>query len=347
MKKFIPVFVVLTLMALVAKGQEESSLKERRIYLWDVTLSTKGYEASTKDFTGKNIYDKVESFLRREINSITNPLCEIYVIPFQDKVLDAWYVRADDNGKKDIIQRIKKYKDHPITNQITRTNISGPIDYAVENLVNNNVRTILYVLTDGAQNYPNAIKGKQAFIDCLNRNEWLKNDNLLLCYFAMTDDANDEGIIKMVKKGGGIVVGEEGLNVTWLEIDFPSKVRFNIKDDSVMNISFKAGKDVRVPSGMKFHIETPADSPIRIDEDVVLDNLCLPVKMEGKYDYAKLKYVLPEESVISLSVSLCNAEEIKEKYQQIPLLLRPTIGLVLVNKPEKKMTITLKPSENN
>ena len=65
---------------------QQSRLKnERRIYLWDVTLSMKGYQERTPD-----IYDKVITALEKDINSIIDEQTEVWVLPFQTNILERW-----------------------------------------------------------------------------------------------------------------------------------------------------------------------------------------------------------------------------------------------------------------
>ena len=64
-------------------GQNSRFKDERRIYLWDVTLSMKGYQDKTPD-----IYDEVIDAIEQDVNTLNDENTEIWVIPFQNKILD-------------------------------------------------------------------------------------------------------------------------------------------------------------------------------------------------------------------------------------------------------------------
>ena len=64
--KRISIFALFCLLLLPAIAQEKPK-GVRYIYLWDVTLSMKGYQNKTPD-----IYDDVVKFLIKEIGCITN-----------------------------------------------------------------------------------------------------------------------------------------------------------------------------------------------------------------------------------------------------------------------------------
>ena len=71
--------VVLFALSLNAQGQFKDV---RQTYLWDVTLSMKGYNGAP------DIYSKVVEVMVKDIQSITNERTEIVVIPFQDTQYD-------------------------------------------------------------------------------------------------------------------------------------------------------------------------------------------------------------------------------------------------------------------
>ena len=102
MKRILLGFVILLLsLSLQAQGQFKDV---RQTYLWDVTLSMKGYNGAP------NIYEKVVDVMVKDIQSITNERTEIVVIPFQDtKYCDVWRAFATEEGKADIIRHIRSY----------------------------------------------------------------------------------------------------------------------------------------------------------------------------------------------------------------------------------------------
>ena len=74
--------LIICAMSVNMMAQQSRFKNERRIYLWDVTLSMKGYKERTPD-----IYDKVITALEKDINSIIDEQTEVWVLPFQTKIL--------------------------------------------------------------------------------------------------------------------------------------------------------------------------------------------------------------------------------------------------------------------
>ena len=93
MKKFLLGFVILMLsIGLRAQGQFKDV---RQTYLWDVTLSMKGYNGAP------DIYDQVVDVMIKDIRSITDERTEIVVVPFQDtKYCEVWRESATPEGKE-------------------------------------------------------------------------------------------------------------------------------------------------------------------------------------------------------------------------------------------------------
>ena len=74
----------------------------RQTYLWDVTLSMKGFNGAP------DIYDQVVDVMIKDINSVTNERTEIVVVPFQDsKYCEVWREMATTAGKKALAERIR------------------------------------------------------------------------------------------------------------------------------------------------------------------------------------------------------------------------------------------------
>ena len=142
--KFILKLCLLILFSQNVFAQQNQFKNERRIYLWDVTLSMKGKgTGGTPD-----IYDKVVAALEEDINSICDEHTEIWVLPFQTSVLEKWTEKATVAGKKNLISKIKAYNNE----QITYTNIASPMEYAMYNLMTPDKRDVLILLTDGVHN---------------------------------------------------------------------------------------------------------------------------------------------------------------------------------------------------
>ena len=137
---------VIFVLSIEVMAQQSRFKNERRIYLWDVTLSMKGYKGKTPD-----IYDKVVSALAMDINSIDDEQTEIWVLPFQTSIIERWSANATIFGKKDIIGKIKAFNDTTVTN----TNITVPMQDVMKTYIKADKRNVLILLTDGEQNAKN------------------------------------------------------------------------------------------------------------------------------------------------------------------------------------------------
>ena len=321
-----------------AYGADHVKTKEKVVYLWDVTLSTKGYNSKTGKFDGTNIYDDVVKFLVKQIDGETDDNTDIYIIPFQDKVLEVWSAKSDNVGKKTLIDKIKKYDNR----DVTRTNISGPMKYAVDNLVDSVSRTFLYVLTDGLQNYPKE-SGMETLREYVRSSAWSKkSDETYMFYFAMTPAAVDPDLKKIIENDStAYFIGPDGLNMTWLDLELPDKLYYNIKDDSCINVTLTPRQDIRIPEGLSLKV-CIQDEHIQIDEIIDVAGGIVPIPLRNKYDYENLKKKIPEVVNLIMSVELLGVEEVKNKDKVLVKLGDNKIRLNLINKPEKRLKIKLR-----
>ena len=143
--------IVCALYAIVLLNAQGNSYKDIRLtYLWDVTLSMKGYNGSP------NIYDKVVTAMIKDIESVTNERTEIVVVPFQNsQYCEVWKEYATPQGKANLKSKIKAYKNDNVTN----TNISAPLQYAIDEIFTTDKIDIMKLMTDGVDNVdPNRLK---------------------------------------------------------------------------------------------------------------------------------------------------------------------------------------------
>lgn len=81
---------------LLSAQNVDKAKKERRIYLWDVTMSMQGYGRCN------NIWNDVKTKLIKDIDGIMDPETEIILLPFQHKIIDSITVTATAAGKNAI-----------------------------------------------------------------------------------------------------------------------------------------------------------------------------------------------------------------------------------------------------
>ena len=233
----------------------------RQTYLWDVTLSMKGYNGSP------DIYDKVVDVMVEDIQSISDERTEIVVIPFQHKVLEVWREYATEEGKAAIIRRVKNYKN----DNVTGTNISSPLQYVIDNVFTPDKIDIMKLMTDGNDNVnPDKLNEILA-----NWCEMAKRKDVYGYYILLTDAAKN-GDLSLVLKGicnfEEIDVSKmlEGIadirqiNNTWKE-----GILINIRDEynKPKRLAFKVyAGDGNIPEGFKIRFKTQSNEYVEIDE---------------------------------------------------------------------------------
>ena len=313
----------------VCLESSSQSKPQRRIYLWDVTLSMKGYGGAP------NIYDNVVDFLKREINSITDENIEIIVLPFQTKILEEWVVYATESGKKDIISKITNYNNNDVTN----TDIVTPFKETWQKYIRDDKRNLLFLLTDGKQS-----GGNHDLLNLIrNWGENAKINDDYGYYVILTVNAKDPEIEDTINNtsGIGIITGDDWGKLGWIEL-YPEKiVKFNIKDDKEkpVNIPLIYKKNIDLPENIK--VEVSCDNPLlTFSETAVIKNNAISFNL--KYDYQLLKDTLPEKEQIDLHIELINSDDVQKTTGKIILLIPNDIKLELINKPEKTLKIHVK-----
>lgn len=308
---------------------------ERRIYLWDVTLSMKGFKGNTS-----NIYNDVVSFLEKEINSITDESTEIIVLPFTVEILDRKEVKATIQGKSELIKWIKSFNNE----EETYTNICVPFIEVKEKYIQKDKRNILFLLTDGAHNDKNSKYTKADLLRLLE--EWCdfsRNNDAYALYVMLTKEAVDEEIIEVCKKCERLGVTEgHGFNV--LDLQPSELIKFNIKDDEgkPAQITVTCKKDVPLPENIIVKVTAEENQFIEIEQSVEIKNGKIAFDVKYKQPYSTLKTLFEENEKLPIHLELINSDEIKQSTGNLVLLTQNDIELELINKPEKTLRIHVK-----
>lgn len=267
MKRFFLGFAILfSSLSIFAQGQFKDV---RQTYLWDVTLSMKGYNGAP------NIYDKVVEMMIKDIQSISNERTEIVVIPFQDKELEVWREFATPQGKAAIIRQISNYKNENVTN----TCISAPLQYTTDKVFSADKIDIMKLMTDGNDNVD-----PSKLLSILNRWCELAKQKDAYGYYILLTDAAKNNDLSLVLRGvcnfeeidasqmlNGIADIRQ-LNSAWGE-----GVLINIRDEynTPKRISFNVySGDGSIPAGYKIHLHTRPNDYVEIDEvaEIQTDN---------------------------------------------------------------------------
>lgn len=329
--KFILKLCLLILFSQNVFAQQNQFKNERRIYLWDVTLSMKGKgTGGTPD-----IYDKVVAALEEDINSICDEHTEIWVLPFQTSVLEKWTEKATVTGKKNLISKIKAYNNE----QITYTNIASPMEYVMYNLMTPDKRDVLILLTDGVYNDPKCSKKK--LYELIRK--WCafaeKNDAHAF-YVMLTEFAQDEELMKVIDETCRmkIFIPDDVKRITFVEFNPQSNYKYNIKDDEGKGVMlrFDCKKRIEIPSGLKIRCYSEPNPYIEVEESVAIENGTIKISVKHKQSYDSLKAKLPRDT--NKKIMLYFEVEDPEKYPLVQLL-NSKCCMELINKPEKTLRV--------
>lgn len=331
MKKSLFLILFLCIVATVI-AQPKS---ERRIYLWDVTLSMYGITCSkgepnyaTYNLKGDIYYD-VKEFLIQDINLFEgNEDSEIIVLPFQEKILvdeNDWTVKADKQGKMRIIQKIEDYPMQKCSN----TNIVEPIKAVMEKFVKEGKSNYLYILTDGKQSGGNSelIKMIEAWGNSA------KKTKAYALYVMLTKEAIDNDIIEACKKNDNIDV----ITQTFFLQPEPIVV-FNINNDKgkLVNVELKSKGNIILPENIKIKVSAQNNPNLIANSDIFVKDNKISFSIRQSEAEAALSNELKMR--IPLRLELQNREELKENGMLV--LLNPDeIKLELTKNPEKKLII--------
>lgn len=323
MKNFLTVLFVF-LFIIQSNAQSKS---ERRIYLWDVTLSMQGYLEKTP-----NIYDKIVKFLVNEINSISDESTEIVVCPFQETILDTWKECASNVGKQEIITKIKTYRNL----KVTGTNIVGPIQFVQNNFINPDKHNLLILLTDGQQT-----GGNLSLLQLIsNWGKYADINDAFALYVMLTKQAIDQEIIKTIEKTDNIEVVTEPGQMEMLDLQPSNPTKINLKNDKKATISFNFKKGINLPSNINIHVYS--NNPyLSINQHTILKDSKILFTINYKKDYNTLKTQLAETSILPLNISITNKDQL-QKDGKIVYLTKENLTLELINKPEKLLKISIK-----
>lgn len=326
MKKVLVIFMLMAL-ALPSFAQSVKQVKEQRIYLWDVTLSMKGYKGKTPD-----IYKDVVEFIIADINAIKDESTIIKVAPFQEGVLDMWSESATVEGKKRIIEKIKKYNNDIVTD----TDIMSALTKVEREYIDKQMRNQIILLTDGKHNDPVL---HDRFIKKINGGEWDKfasENNAFLRYVALIDIA----VIPDFVNNNTKTLQDKFKNTLFADLYANSVCNYNIKDDKKVEINIECSQVVNLPE-LQFAVSC-RDSIMNFEKVVKLEN-GKQLSFALDYDYETLKMQIPEEYTLPVQIKLLDTEvNVNQEEMLMPVMQTSAIDLVLINKPEKVLKIKIK-----
>lgn len=315
-------------------AQNRAFKDERRIYLWDVTLSMKGQGSQPTP----DIYSKVVEAMEKDINSIKDEQTEILVLPFQTGILERWCVKATAQGKKEIINRIKTYKN----NELTKTNIAVPMQNVMDEYIRSDKRNVLILLTDGLQNangYP-----MSTLLDLIRKwCSFAEEKDAYAFYVMLTSFAVNEELNRTIDESCRIsrIVSGGGIDINFVELLLQDNYKYNIKDDAGKKLRLKVDckKQVTIPEGMKIHCVSESNPYVEVAQSSSVSNGFIEIALTQKMPYDSLKHTLPQDANEKIALQFYIENE--GKYPLVKLL-NEECTLELINKPEKTLKVYVK-----
>ncbi len=311
---------------------QNGTKEERHTYLWDVTLSMFGQR---KGYSQYDIYDEVVEKMTSNINAIQNEQTEIVVIPFQEKHLEVWRTYATKQGKQDIISRIKHYKNE----NVTGTNITEPLQYAISHVFTEDRIDIVKLLTDGVPN-----RDTEALFRLLNGwCDMAEKKDVYGYYVMLTPDATSQELKRLLEQQCRFEVV--------VSLDFDKIFQVNGVQSAVINLKDDYGKpkqlpftvygnSTTVPPAYRIRFKSEDNPYIRIDESCALDSENR-ITLHPQYlmPQAELHRLMPEISTMTVSMT---ADADMSKECEFVRLAQSEFTISVVNRPEKAVEIWVK-----
>lgn len=300
--------------------------KENKIiYLWDVTLSMKGYNGAP------DIYDKVKEALVQSIEGIEDESSTVTVVPFQDKILDTWSFRATKNGKKQLIDKINGLNN----NNITNTNICHAWDYCVNQLIEQQKSNFVCLLTDGTDN----VLGTDEL--CKRIIAWCKSAksyNAYAAYVMLTEAAQNESIRKAIRSSCNFDLIElEHNNIIFPLFFRPAsntiaKELKQLQPNGELQFSFVPQVKGKKVAAVNLALAPNDYFTIEAGSISCKDNVCT-FRLNNRMSFDELQQALPKLTNLMLTVGSA------DKYQVINF---NEMNIQIINYPEKTLHIYVK-----
>lgn len=326
---------------------QEVTYNKRVVFLWDVTYSMHGGYFGTKgdqqviiagqshvikQYSEKyDIYDEALNLLVRYINNCENTadtVIELVVVPFGAEVLDTWRASATQEGKAELVQKIRNFCELSPA-KVQETNIGGALQYAKEKVITAEAINTLYLMTDGAENVD-----IPRFYNILNTwCEFSRERNISGYYFALTNQALNNALKDRLSKTCFVVKDpkevEEEMKDTieqlvLCEVTMPTSLLVSTID-SEWGLNYTTVNQLNGEAQIRCYIEK--NSYIELDTIVSLSNDKKSIKLKPQYETAannlddteEVKLVLRYEVVSDSNFMLMtSSSEINLKGHEIP-----------------------------
>jgi len=339
---------------------DEQFKKERRIFLWDVTISMVGatqdsscpkakkrsnpsyaYNQGYPNYNAKkDIFDKTREKLVEMIYQTQNESTELIVLPFRNGIVDIF--RFDDAtaaSKENLKNQIMNWNDLQAGGTFTATCLKEAVNkYFTRDKINR-----LFLLTDGE---PSSNEGSELinFLENWKGVKETKGPSSYLVYVMLTDEAYNEKIETIGKNSGGdITVTTSFEEPVWLSIGHSAEIHIrdiiNGKNASKIGVpySFVTGKEI--PENSIFHFILEENDYIFIDPATQVKPIGgkLSVPFTLKMSLEDYLAQLPKDNSLILNAT---CEKDPESNKNIEITGSNTVEISLVIKSEPRVSIS-------
>lgn len=329
---------------------------QRKVYLWDVTLSMKGAGGCP------NIWNDVKESLIKNIKSITDPRTEIVLLPFQHRIIDKKSDYATAEGKQNLIQYVKDF-DLPKLwigdaatgheakpgekGRTTMTKLYAPLQECLETVITVDKTDVLVFFTDGLSDFPEDGAEFEKFV-C---EDWCtgvaKEKDIYAFYLMLTSKATNTGLCGCPRfKTINPTENPDLSTVTLTPSD--KAVNYNVKDDYGKDIvvTFDTRSSTPMNEGFVIHVENDPENPyFGINQDVVLDpahntiSICPKLKMTSE-EMRKHVYENPANKD-SLYLSFTAGKGMDEKFDRV-IITDVKTKIVVIGTAERTLELEWK-----
>ena len=276
------------------------------IYLFDCTKSMIGYGDNP------DIWQPTKDYLKSELEKHT-PGTMLHVVPFQDKVLDAFSFDAEDLKWSDMEKKFDGYVQN-----VTHTNICDAWD-ATDNYIDHHKDNYIILLTDGNDN----VKGMDALAKKLR--EWCgKHPNTYAFYVQLTNAAIDKRITDIIDicDNEHVIDATKGIPVFGA---FENDIVIYANTLNLSKLHHLTFSAVGCYAASTFCADPYFD--VEIVDGKIADGI-VPIKIHARKPVQEINTAIPETYEFAFDVKVQDVD-----------IINPTVRVVMTNKPERTLDI--------
>lgn len=309
-------FILIAVSGQMQFAQQNKAEEKKYIFLLDITKSMFGCCGSP------DIFDEVRAHLITAIENIQDPKAEIVLCTYQQKIIDTWKVNATADGKKNLINGLKKINKDNVPGQ--ETNIYGAWNESKKHLDGKKIN-IVFILTDGEHNDPNVPIAK--FYEEIPKWKQISSEQQAYMFIVeLTDLAIDKKVRDIVAETKDVQI-INGIEFFILQIKEPFPI-LNTEDE--LAFTFNLNKDNWNPkyNNLPFSLKLESEYFDLDKKKVVFSELPTKIKLIPKISLKDLKDQLDPTSFLTVITEYPSAE-----FPQIKLL-NNTIRIQVNNRKE-------------